>query len=313
MADVLILGLPIDGICRISTFIYTAFDAFFISKKIGTSSTLKIDGIRKESAAESILVGGVASSGDNKKTFKRFMQIELWRGPPEMESLYPILCSVEQACRDINRLMRRVSTDNLDGYHTISSAVKGTKNDTTTVNSMNIQGEDQKKLACLCSAVVDNAAFSGDYAAVFDPLDGSSNVDTGLPTGTIFGIYRNPKYVVSADPSQTVKQRGSELVAAGYCLYSASTHLVITLRSGLHMFTLDGPIYSFNHANVDSWSNAVRYFIEDFRQQRVPGLNNDSKTKPSARYVRFYSSDVSSEYRIDPAMKNSVGSSESDK
>ena len=57
----------------------------------------KVGSSRKYSAAESsgmssLLSGGVVSSGDTKKTFKRFMQIELWRGPPEMESLYPILC-----------------------------------------------------------------------------------------------------------------------------------------------------------------------------------------------------------------------------
>jgi len=130
-------------------------------------------------------------SADNtdKKTFKRFMEIELWRNP-EIESLYPVLCSIESACSDINRLMRRVSTDDIGGYY----RKKGSEDNI----SVNVQGEDQKKLdvianrimktslcctgkvslvaseeddeACLCSDVTDNAAFSGDFVAVFDPL-----------------------------------------------------------------------------------------------------------------------------------------------
>lgn len=253
-----------------------------------------------------------------KKTFKRFMQVELWR-QPELESMYPILCSIESACRDINRLMRRISTDNLGG-HQIS---------TTGGNSVNVQGEDQKKLdvlansimkralccsqkvsivaseeddePCLCSDVIDNKAFSGEFAAVFDPLDGSSNVDSGLPTGTIFGIYRNPKYG-PIDPLSTTTQKGSELLVADYCLYSAATHIVITLRTGLHMFTLDdvtgefyltksnlriprsGPLYSFNDANSESWDPAVNYFINDFKRQKVHS-NQIGGKKPSARYM----------------------------
>ena len=92
-----------------------------------------------------------------------------------MEDLFPILCSIESACNDINRLMRRISTDDLSGLQ----------------GSLNVQGEDQKKLdiianrvmktklccsgkvsiiaseeddeACLCTQVVDNQAFSGTY------------------------------------------------------------------------------------------------------------------------------------------------------
>ena len=253
-----------------------------------------------------------------RKSFKRFMQIELWR-TPQLESLYPILCSLELACRDINRLMRRVSTDNLDGLH---SAEKGGE-----IPSVNVQGEDQKKLdvianrimknalccsgnlhivaseeedePCLCSNVVNNAAFTGEYAAVFDPLDGSSNVDSGLPTGTIFGVYRNPVFKV-ADPLGVVTQKGSELVVAGYCLYSASTHIMITLRTGLHMFTLDdstgeffltrsnvrvprsGPIYAFNDAYSNDWDQSIQYYLNDFKLKQI---GSSSKKQPTGRYM----------------------------
>lgn len=93
-----------------------------------------------------------------------------------------------------------------------------------------------------------------------------------------------------------MKQPGNKLVAAGYCLYSSSIHLVITFKQGLHMFTLDdvsgefyltkqnlkipdqGNIYSFNDAYFDQWlpSPAIRYFLQDFR--------SDKSKKPTARY-----------------------------
>jgi fructose-1,6-bisphosphatase I len=263
-------------------------------------------------------IGGVSRWEDStKKTLRRFMQVELWRNP-ELEGLFPIMCSIELASRDINRLIRRVSTDDLAGLNAVGEE-----------SSVNIQGEDQKKLdvianrimktslccsgslkvvaseeedePCLCSTVTGNAAFSGEYAAVFDPLDGSSNIDSGLPTGTIFGVYKNPPYVEDAAPMQTLKQKGSRLVASGYCLYSAACHIVITLRTGVHMFTLDdetgefyltksniriprtGPIYSFNDANRDKWESGVQHFLTDVRAQTVPGLDFDKK--PSARYM----------------------------
>lgn len=265
----------------------------------------------------------VASEVAEKKTFKRFFQLEIWRDP-ELESLYPILCSIENSCRDINRLMRRISTDDLEGYN-----VKGGD------ASVNIQGESQKKLdvvanrilktslcctgkvdmvaseeedaPCLCSEVTHNAAFSGgDYVAVFDPLDGSSNIDTGLPTGTIFGVYRRPKYGPNIG-NAAVTQRGSNLLVAGYCLYSAATHLVITMRTGLHVFTLDditgdffltrshvriprtGPVYSVNDANSLDWHPAVSNFLSDLKTGRLPHENallpSDTGKKPSARYM----------------------------
>lgn len=59
--------------------------------------------------------------------------------------------------------------------------------------------------------------LSGDYAGVFDPLDGSSNIEAGLPVGTIFGIYRRPTLSLSPepDPLEAIMQPGSELLASG--------------------------------------------------------------------------------------------------
>ena len=266
-----------------------------------------------------------------KKTFKRFFEIELWRDNPNSQALFPILCALEKASRDINMLMRRVSTDNLEGLNS---------NRGNSLETVNIQGENQRKLdvianrimktslcatgelkavaseeedeLCLCSTIIDNSAFSGDYVAVFDPLDGSANIDSGLPTGTIFGIYKKLNSKSSIDDSMT--QRGNQLIIAGYCLFSSSTHLVITIRNGLHMFTLDdvsgefyltksnvkiprsGDIYSFNDAYYDSWNNQLKQFISDFRNNKLNNNQNNEENlqtkKPSARYMGALVADV---------------------
>jgi fructose-1,6-bisphosphatase I len=264
-----------------------------------------------------------------RKTFKRFMQVEIWRSgaSAEMQALYPLVTALERACRDINMLMRRITTDNLEGL--------------TKGSTVNVQGENQKKLdvlannilknaiccsgvvkavaseeeddPCLCSTVMDSISFNGDYAAVFDPLDGSGNIDSGLPTGTIFGIYKKPKYTQAMSEDKLVesivKQRGQELVAAGYCLYSSSTYLAITLRTGLHIFTLDdvsgefyltkanvkiptsGDTYSFNDAYLSTWSPSIQNFIQDFRSNRL-AEETPIKRTPKARYFGALVADV---------------------
>jgi fructose-1,6-bisphosphatase I len=257
-----------------------------------------------------------------EKSFKRFVQLELWR-TPELESLYPVLCSVEQACRDIHYLMRRITSDKLDGY----------QRDKNGNQLVNIQGETQKKLdfiankimkvslccsgkinaiaseeedtPCLCSDVIHSPTFSGgEYSAVFDPLDGSSNIDSGLPTGTIFGIYKSPNVSSNHnDPSNIVIQKANELVVAGYCLYSSSTYMVITMRTGVHIFSLDdvsgefylthsnvriprsGNIYSFNEGNSMKWCNAINNFVRDLKSNQLVGsLSNNVRTS-TGRYM----------------------------
>lgn len=83
------------------------------------------------------------------------------------------------------------------------------------------------------------------YLVVFDPLDGSSNIDVNVSVGTIFGIYRR-----KSDMTETVKiddflQKGADLVAAGYVLYGTSTILVYTTGHGVNGFTLDPSIGEF--------------------------------------------------------------------
>jgi fructose-1,6-bisphosphatase I len=117
------------------------------------------------------------------------------------------------------------------------------------------------------------------YVVIFDPLDGSSNIDVNVSIGTIFAIYRR----VSAEGACSVEdflQDGVEQVAAGYVVYGSSTMLVYTTGKGVNGFTLDpsigefclshpdmrlpenGNIYSVNHSNYKNFNPAVQSFID---------------------------------------------------
>ena len=117
----------------------------------------------------------------------------------------------------------------------------------------------------------------GKYCVLFDPLDGSSNLDTAVGVGTIFTILRNDPTIPGA--VETVCQPGSKQVAAGYVLYGSSTIFVITTGRGVHMFELDASIgsfmlvkrdlrmperkkvYSVNEANADGFPEQYRRYL----------------------------------------------------
>jgi hypothetical protein len=97
--------------------------------------------------------------------------------------------------------------------------------------------------------------YAGDYIVVFDPLDGSSNIDAGISVGSIFGIYE-PSEECPMDAHDdaeklvqqcvvNVCQPGKDLAGAGYCLYSSSTILVLSIGTGVFGFTLDPMIGEF--------------------------------------------------------------------
>lgn len=133
------------------------------------------------------------------------------------------------------------------------------------------------------------------YAVVFDPLDGSRNITAAIPTGTIFGVYR---VAPGMDPQAAALQPGSELIAAGYALYSSATMLVISVGQGTHGFTLDpllgefmlthpnikiptrGQIYSVNDARYFDWPKGLQQYIDTIRQ----GKGQNPK-QYSARYI----------------------------
>lgn len=89
------------------------------------------------------------------------------------------------------------------------------------------------------------ASKTSKYVVVFDPLDGSSNIDVNVSVGTIFGIYRRKSDPEGPCTIEDFLQKGSELVAAGYVLYGTSTILVYSTGRGVNGFTLDPSIGEF--------------------------------------------------------------------
>jgi len=149
--------------------------------------------------------------------------------------------------------------------------------------------------------VVEDSA--GHYVAVFDPLDGSSNIDVNISIGTIFGIYRKLDTSSTAASVKDILQPGTQLVAAGYTMYGSATQLVYTSGHGVQGFTLDPstgefvlthpnirvkehhPIYSVNEGNSLYWFEPTKKYVES--------VKNPTTGKPySQRYVGSMVADV---------------------
>ena len=137
------------------------------------------------------------------------------------------------------------------------------------------------------------------YVVVFDPLDGSSNIDVNVSVGTIFGIYRR-----ISDPDGPCKledflQKGENLVASGYVSYGTSTILVYTTGRGVNGFTLDPTIGEFclSHRDIkipktgSQYSVNQGYYLQfDIEMRRY--IDNCSDTNLSLRYIGSMVSDI---------------------
>lgn len=189
-------------------------------------------------------------------------------------------------------------------------------------NTTNVHGEQVKKLDVLANEIIINSLNhtgklavmaseeneelihipekyeKGDYVMVFDPLDGSSNIDVNVTIGTIFGLY---KRVTSSDAdcsADDVLQPGYKQVASGYALYGSSTVFVYTTGNGVNAFTYDptvgefilsyegitiperGKYYSVNEGNSFKWKPEFKKYIEHLKEKSEDG------TRPySARYI----------------------------
>jgi len=137
----------------------------------------------------------------------------------------------------------------------------------------------------------------GKYVVAFDPLDGSSNIGTNIPVGTIFSIFKR-KDLSKAPSEMDYLQKGTDLVAAGYSIYGAKTSFVYSTGRGVMDFTLDptigefiltgenlkipnkGGIYSVNEGYRGLFSESMLAFIESFKLD-----SSDRKTPYTARYV----------------------------
>ncbi len=196
--------------------------------------------------------------------------------------------------------------------------------------STNVQGEEVKKLddfanvqlegvlrhgiscAGIASEEMDNFVVFDDeisskskYVCMFDPLDGSSNIDVNVSIGTIFSIYRRVTEVGTPVTEEDFLQPGNRIVAAGYIIYGSSTILVYATKRGVNGFTLDqsigefslshpniqcpdsGRIYSINHGNFFGFSDGVKKYVE------ICQTKNKSNGGPyTQRYIGSMVSDV---------------------
>ena len=212
--------------------------------------------------------------------------------PPELRLLLEV---VARACKSISQAVNKGALGGVLG----------------TAGSENIQGEVQKKLDIIANEVlieanewgghlaamaseemdgiyvVPNRYPQGEYLLLFDPLDGSSNIDVNVSIGTIFSVLKKPEAGQSGQAGVSEAdflQAGNQQVAAGYCVYGPQTTLVLTVGDGVAMFTLDREQGSFvlteenvqipkdtqefaiNMSNMRHWDEPVKRYIDECLQ-----------------------------------------------
>lgn len=162
--------------------------------------------------------------------------------------------------------------------------------------TVNVQGEVQQKLDvyanealvhCLSAResigvlaseeneeplLVHKGSENAKYAVVFDPLDGSSNIDVNVSVGTTFSILRRPEGVSLDEPEKWVLQPGSKQIAAGYVVYGSSTILVYSVGDGVHGFTLDPAVgaYILSHPDMRMPEQGTYYSVNEAYRDWFP-------------------------------------------
>jgi len=223
-----------------------------------------------------------------------------------------LLNHISLAIRIINSRVRSAGLAGLLGY----------------TGETNVQGEEVQKLdsfsnevllnvlersghcGVIASEELDEAILAqnhGKYVALFDPLDGSSNIDTNVGIGTIFAILRRSDPKLSLPNLPDALRPGREIVAAGYVLYGPSTIFVLSTGQGAHGFTLDpsigefflsqpdikcpsrGSCFSVNDGNYSRWTPEIQKWSRWIKgEYTTPVASADGaafKTPYGARYV----------------------------
>lgn len=260
----------------------------------------------------------------HKTTLTQFLIEERRRFPQASGDFNSLILNVALACKSI---ARAVALGALGGVLGNAAGQTGEPGD-----SINVQGETQKKLD-----VLSNQAFlhvtewggqlagmaseelehpyqiparfpKGKYLLVFDPLDGSSNIDVNVAVGSIFSVLRAPE---GSGPvcEQDFLQPGSAQVAAGYVIYGPSTMLMLTVGNGVNGFTLDPNLgefilthpllqippetheFAINASNSRFWEAPIKRYVDEC-------LAGKSGTRGKDFNMRWIASMVAEAHRI---------------
>jgi fructose-1,6-bisphosphatase I len=220
-----------------------------------------------------------------------------------------VLNHISLAIRIINSRVRAAGLSELLGY----------------TGETNVQGEEVQKLdaysndvllnvlersghcGVIASEELDEAIIAQNhakYVVLFDPLDGSSNIDTNVGIGTIFAVLRRSEPKLSPPSVADALRPGREIAAAGYVLYGPSTVFALSTGQGAHVFTLDpaigefflsqpnvrcpkrGTCYSINEGNYSRWAPEVQRWSKWIKADGPsPSGLSDHKTPYGSRYV----------------------------
>ena len=243
------------------------------------------------------------------KTLAQFLPQHLQQNniPAELGS---VLESIVAACSDISGKVRLGALAGVLGM----------------AGTGNIQGEDQKKLDVIANDILidvlkNNAHVAGlaseeedtfvaanengGYLVLFDPLDGSSNIDVNISVGTIFSVLTKPEGRLN---TESFLQKGRDQVAAGYVLYGPQTQLVFTLKHGVFVFTLnennefvltkENPQvpastkeFAINMSNTRHWQAPMQQYINEL-------LAGDTGVRGKNYNMRWVASMVAEIHRI---------------
>jgi len=189
-----------------------------------------------------------------------------------------LLSAITLATKIIASSVRRAGLEDIGGY----------------TDEQNVQGEIQHQLDLVANntlkrtlgyrgnvgviaseeddepRVVTELHEGGDYIVMFDPLDGSSNIDSNVPVGTIFTVFAVPPHVARVEDA--VLQPGTRQIAAGYVLYGSATVMVYTTGDGVHMFTLDSQIgaYVLTREHVKMPEFSPQYSVNEAYRSTFP-------------------------------------------
>jgi fructose-1,6-bisphosphatase I len=239
------------------------------------------------------------------KTIERHFLERKGRNPHATTEFCWLLSGITLACKIIASQVSRGGLNDIMG----------------ATGEVNVQGEEVQKLDIIANRtlvrclgyrgnigvlvseedeephVIADSGDKGRYIVLFDPLDGSSNINANVNIGTIFSIMERPHHhdAHNGDVKATVLQPGLKQVAAGYVLYGSSTVLAYTAGNGVHMFTLDPSIGAFVLAqeNVQMPTSGKTYSVNIANRRKFPAniqkylewVETDDAGGYSSRYI----------------------------